>query len=284
MIFSYKLLKEYVDVEVYGEFIYVLGNSKATMLYNSYGATVISTGKGGTEGFVAQYAKRNMKVEKATFIGGEGEEVHTSLVVNEHGFTVVGTTDSKEELKVSGISGNYISLPKYDGTLTLVYEYDNKMILSRIGYFQANGVSINEVGYDVDGKLMLMSSGSSLSLMVERKFSLEDINVVVKGKTGYVSVVGDYTDIVITKDGNVISNSSEFIVDDNAIYEVTVTDNTGRMVTKSVTVTSFIDASGTVKTDTNNAIYTIGFIAGIIMLFYVVSLVKSRKNEKEKRV
>ena len=32
--------------------------------------------------------------------------------------------------------------------------------------------------------------------MIERKFGLEDITVAVKGKKGYVSVVGDFKDIL----------------------------------------------------------------------------------------
>ena len=271
--------EEFVQVEVYGDYIYVLGNTNATMMYNSYGSSVISTARGESEGFVAIYKKRDIKIYKTTFIGGSGNEFHTSFNVNEHGFVVVGTTDSKEELKVSGVSGNYIKLPEYEGTLTLVYEYDNSLLLNSIGYFQGNGVSISSVEYDADGKLMLMSTGSSLSLMIERKFGLEDIAVAVKGKKGYVSVVGDYSEIVITKDGVVISNNSEFVVDANGNYTVTVTDNSGRMVTKTIEVSSFIAASASVKTSQNSAIYALGLIAGLIVLAYLVLILKNNKKE-----
>ena len=138
--------------------------------------------------------------------------------------------------------------------------------------------------FDTNGKLMLMSTGSSLSLMIERKFGLEDIEILVKGKKGYVSIVGDHSEIVVTKDGNVISNNGEFIVDSNGNYTVTVTDNYGRMVTKTVEVSSFMNVSGTVKSSSNSIIYTIALIAGFIVLFYTIALVKGRKKEDKKRV
>ena len=127
-----------------------------------------------------------------------------------------------------------------------------------------------------------MSTGSSLSLMVERKFDLEDIVLSVKGKKGYVSIVGDHSEIVVTKDGNVIGNSNEFIVDSNGIYSVTVTDNYGRMVTKSIDVTSFIDGSAAVKTSQNSTIYSLILVSGMIVLGYYLSvIIASKKNKKE---
>jgi hypothetical protein len=129
---------------------------------------------------------------------------------------------------------------------------------------------------------MLMSTGSSLSLMIERKFGLEDITVAVKGKKGYVSVVGDYSEIVVTKDGVVISDNNEFVVDANGNYTITVTDNTGRMVTKTIEVSSFISASASVKTSQNSAIYALSLIAGLIVLAYIVLILKNNKKECKK--
>ena len=279
------LVDAYSAVSIFGDYIYVLGTTESMNLYNSYGGFAIMSGKEGKlDTFLNVYDIAKVRTYNTTFVGGDGDDVFTSLHVDEDGITIVGTSTSKSQLKVSAISGTYITLPEYEGTVSLVFEYEHSLYLNTVSYLLlSEGSEISSIKFDkTSSQLMLMSTGSSVSLMKERYFNEEDILISIVGKTGYVSVVGDYYDIVISKDGVVLSDSTEFDVDSNGEYVVTVTDTSGRIVTKVIEVSSFIDGSATLSNDANNSIIVIASILSIIVLAYAIMLIKSSKKRSKK--